>query len=94
MRAENADIQTCDTVTIWSCEPVGQFAIRSAWIMGTGRVIAIDRLSERLTIDKDKASAEVINFEQANVHEALLAITRSRVLDCCIGQNQCCSILT
>ena len=48
MAAENAEIEPGDTVAVWGCGPVGQFAIRSAWMLGAGRVIAIDRVAERL----------------------------------------------
>ena len=48
MAAENADIKPGDTVAIWGCGPVGQFAIQSAWMLGAGRVIAIDNVLERL----------------------------------------------
>lgn len=48
MAAENANIQEGDTVAVWGCGPVGQFAIASAFMLGAGRVIAIDRLPERL----------------------------------------------
>ena len=43
MAAENCDIQPGDTVAVWGCGPVGQFAIKSAWLLGAERVIAIDR---------------------------------------------------
>ena len=42
MAAENAEIEPGDTVAVWGCGPVGQFAIQSAWMLGAGRVIAID----------------------------------------------------
>ena len=48
MAAENCDIQPGDTVAVWGCGPVGQFAIRSAFLLGAERVIAIDRVPERL----------------------------------------------
>src|SRR6201992_1724672 len=48
MAAENAQIQPEDTVAVWGCGPVGQFAIASAFMLGAARVIAIDRLPERL----------------------------------------------
>ena len=48
MAAENCDIQPGDTVAVWGCGPVGQFAIKSAWLLGAERVIAIDRFPERL----------------------------------------------
>ena len=43
MAAENAQIQEGDTVAVWGCGPVGQFAIASAFMLGAARVIAIDR---------------------------------------------------
>src|SRR6201991_1411019 len=48
MAAENAQIQGGDTVAVWGCGPVAQFAIRSAWMLGAGRVIAVDTVAERL----------------------------------------------
>ncbi len=50
MAAENCDIQPGDTVAVWGCGPVGQFAIKSAWLLGAERVIAIDRFPERLAL--------------------------------------------
>ena len=44
MAAENCDIQPGDTVAVWGCGPVGQFAIKSAYLLGAERVIAIDRV--------------------------------------------------
>jgi len=55
MAAENAQIKDGDTVAIWGCGPVGQFAIRSALMMGAGRVIAIDEVPERLAWPKPAA---------------------------------------
>ncbi len=46
--AVQCDIQPEDTVAIWGCGPVGQMAIRSAILLGARRVIAIDRVPERL----------------------------------------------
>ena len=48
MAAENCQIKSGDVVAIWGCGPVGQFAIRSAFLLGAERVIAIDRVHERL----------------------------------------------
>ena len=50
MAAENLQIHEGDTVAVWGCGPVGQFAIASALMPGAARVIAIDRLPERLRI--------------------------------------------
>jgi threonine dehydrogenase-like Zn-dependent dehydrogenase len=62
MAAENADIEPGDTVAVWGCGPVGQFAIQSAWLMGAGRVIAIDLVPERLRMAREHGRAETINF--------------------------------
>src|SRR5690606_28619748 len=53
MAAENAEIEPGDTVAVWGCGPVGQFAIQSAWLLGAGRVIAIDRVLARLGMAED-----------------------------------------
>ena len=51
-----ADIEPGDTVAVWGCGPVGQFAIQSAWMLGAGRVIAIDRVPERLADGRDSTA--------------------------------------
>jgi len=63
--ALNADIEPGDTVAIWGCGPVGQFAIRSAFMLGAGRVIAIDRFDYRLRM-AEEGGAETINYEQVD----------------------------
>src|SRR5678815_3398408 len=50
MAAENCNIQPGDTIAIWGCGPVGQFAIKSAFLLGAESVIAIDDNSDRLRI--------------------------------------------
>jgi threonine dehydrogenase-like Zn-dependent dehydrogenase len=77
MAAENCDIQPGDTVAVWGCGPVGQFAIRSAYLLGAERVIAIDRFPERLEMAK-AGGAEVLNYEETEVGEALKEMTGGR----------------
>ena len=48
MAAENGQIIEGDTLAVWGCGPVGQFAIASAFMLGARRVIAIDRVPEHL----------------------------------------------
>ena len=69
MAAENCNIQPGDTVAVWGCGPVGQFAIRSAWMLGAGRVIAIDREPERLRMAAEYGKAETLNFDARDVFE-------------------------
>ncbi len=84
MAAENCDIQPGDTVAIWGCGPVGQFAIRSAYMLGAERVIAIDRVPERLKMAKEQSKAEVINYEEVDAGEALKEMTGGRGPDSCM----------
>ena len=84
MGAENCNIRPGDTVAIWGCGPVGQFAIRSAFMLGAGRVIAIDRLPDRLRMAED-GGAETINYEQVeDVVQTLRNMTGNRGPDSCM----------
>ena len=84
MAAANCDISAGDTVAVWGCGPVGQFAIRSAWMLGAGRVIAIDRVPERLALAETQSQAEVINFEKDAPYQRLMEMTRGYGPDSCI----------
>lgn len=84
MAAENCQMEPGDTIAIWGCGPVGQFAIQSAWLLGAGRVIAIDRVRERLHMAEVYGKAETINFEQDDVYDRLMEMTSGRGPDRCI----------
>ena len=84
MAAENCDIQPGDTVAIWGCGPVGLFAIKSAWMLGAGRVIAIDQYPGRLNLAATQGKAETIDFSQVDVFDALKEMTGGRGPDSCI----------
>jgi threonine dehydrogenase-like Zn-dependent dehydrogenase len=84
MAAEACGIQPGDIVAVWGCGPVGQFAIKSAYMLGAERVIAIDRIDYRLAIARDRADADTINYEQENIFEALKERTGGRGPDHCI----------
>lgn len=84
MAAEHADIQPGDTVAIWGCGPVGQMAILSAWLQGAGRVIAIDKVPERLAMARNNGRAETIDFSETDVYDALMEMTGGRGPDSCI----------
>ncbi|HEY1015611.1 MAG TPA: zinc-dependent alcohol dehydrogenase [Herpetosiphonaceae bacterium] len=84
MAAENCAIKPGDTVAIWGAGPVGQFAVRSAFLLGAGRVIIIDRFGERLQMAV-AAGAEAINYsETKDVVEQLKELTGGRGPDSCI----------
>jgi threonine dehydrogenase-like Zn-dependent dehydrogenase len=84
MAAENAEIEDDDTVAVWGCGPVGQFAIQSAWMLGAGRVITIDRVPERLQMAREHGDAETVDFEDEDVYDRLMAMTGGRGPDRCI----------
>ena len=84
MAAENCNIQPGDTIAVWGCGPVAQFAIKSAYLLGAERVIAIDRIPERLRMASEKAGAVTLNYEEVNVNEALKEMTGGRGPDACI----------
>lgn len=84
MAAEACNIQPGDTVAVWGCGPVGQFAIKSAYLLGARRVIAIDRFEYRLRMASEKAGAETLNYEEVDVLEALKEMTGGRGPDACI----------
>jgi threonine dehydrogenase-like Zn-dependent dehydrogenase len=83
MAAENCDIQPGDTVAVWGCGPVGLFAMKSAILLGAERVIAIDRVQARL-LRAQECGAEVLNYAEVSVLDALCEITGGRGPDACI----------
>jgi threonine dehydrogenase-like Zn-dependent dehydrogenase len=84
MGVENCNIQPGDTIAVWGCGPVGQFAIKSAYLLGAERVIAIDRFPERLRMAREQGGAETIDYEEVDVHDALKEMTGGRGPDACI----------
>lgn len=84
MAAENCDIKPGDVVATWGCGPVGQFAIRSALMLGAERVIAIDRFPERLQL-AERGGAETLDYSACDdVVEELKFRTGGRGPDACI----------
>jgi threonine dehydrogenase-like Zn-dependent dehydrogenase len=84
MAAENCDIQPGEIIAVWGCGPVGQFAIKSAYMLGAERVIAIDRFDYRLRMAREQGGAETLNYEEVDVLEALKEMTGGRGPDSCI----------
>ena len=84
MAAENCGIKPGDTVAVWGCGPVGLFAIRSAWLQGAARVIAIDRFRERLRLAQSDGKTEIVDYSDADVFDTLKDMTGGRGPDCCI----------
>jgi len=84
MAAENCSIKRGDTIAIWGCGPVGQMAIKSAWLLGAERVIAIDAVPDRLRMASEVNLAETINYEEQDVFDTLKTMTGGRGPDACI----------
>lgn len=84
MAAENCGIEPGDTIAVWGCGPVGQFAIRSAFLLGARRVIAIDREPERLRMAAEHGKAITLDYEEVDVFEAVMDLTGAMGADACI----------
>jgi threonine dehydrogenase-like Zn-dependent dehydrogenase len=84
MAADIARVKPGDVVAVWGCGPVGQFAIKSASLLGASRVIAIDNLPSRLELAAGASGATPINQGEVGVSEALKALTGGRGPDTCI----------
>ncbi|HZR82760.1 MAG TPA: zinc-dependent alcohol dehydrogenase [Candidatus Binatia bacterium] len=84
MAAEACDIGPDDTVAVWGCGPVGLFAIKSAFLLGAARVIAIDRFPDRLRMAREQCGAETIDYEETDVYDALQQMTGGIGPDACI----------
>lgn len=83
MAAEFCGIVGGETIAVWGCGPVGQFAIRSAFLLGAERVIAIDRVPERMTMAR-AAGAHVLDFMAVDIYDAIQELTKGRGADACI----------
>lgn len=81
--AVQCDIEPTDIVAVWGAGPVGQFAIRSAILLGAERVVAIDNVPERLSM-AEAAGATTINYDEESVFERLNEITGGKGPDKCI----------
>lgn len=84
MAAENCNIRPGDTVAIWGCGPVGQFAIKSAYLLGAERVIAIDNAPERLRMAAEQGGALTLNFDDEDIFDKLKEMTGGLGPDACI----------
>ncbi len=82
--AENCNIRPGDTIAVWGCGPVGQFAIKSAMLLGAARVIAIDHVPERLALARERSGAETLDYDDVDIREALREMTGGRGPDACI----------
>jgi threonine dehydrogenase-like Zn-dependent dehydrogenase len=85
MAAENCSIKAGDVIAVWGCGPVGQFAIKSAFLLGAERVIGIDHIPMRLAMARTHGGAETINYDDVDsVPDELKKLTGGRGPDACI----------
>lgn len=83
--AENCNIQEGDTVAVWGAGPVGQFAVKSAFMLGAEKVVLIDHYKDRLDLARaENENLETINFDEEEVYDRLLDLTGGRGPDSCI----------
>ncbi|MEH3092971.1 MAG: glutathione-dependent formaldehyde dehydrogenase [Agrobacterium cavarae] len=83
MAAEFCNIQPGETVAIWGCGPVGQMAIRSAYMLGAERVIAVDSVAERLALAA-ASGALTLNYLETDIYDEIMQLTGGRGADACI----------
>jgi threonine dehydrogenase-like Zn-dependent dehydrogenase len=85
MAAENCNIQQGDSVAVWGAGPVGQFAVKSAFLLGAEKVFVIDHIPERLELaERENPNVITINFDTEEVYEKLRDLTGGRGPDSCI----------
>ena len=83
MAAEFCDIKPGDTIAVWGCGPVGQMAIKSAFLLGAERVIAIDTVPERKVL-AEASGALVLDFRDEDIYDRIMDLTAGRGADACI----------
>jgi threonine dehydrogenase-like Zn-dependent dehydrogenase len=83
MAAEFCNIKGGETVAVWGCGPVGQFAIKSAFLLGAERVLAIDTVPERLALAA-QSGATVLDFKKDDIYDRIQELTGGRGADACI----------
>jgi threonine dehydrogenase-like Zn-dependent dehydrogenase len=85
MGADFCDLNPGDTVAVWGAGGVGLMAMKSALLMGAGKVVAIDRIAARLETARRMIGAETIDYESSDsVMEELREMTGGRGPDACI----------
>ncbi len=83
MAVENCNVQPGDTIAIWGAGPVGQFAIKSAFLLGAAQVVVVDDVRDRLRL-AEQSGAKTIDMSRENVFNTLLDLTAGRGPDGCV----------
>ena len=82
--AEQCGIKPGDVVAVWGCGPVGQFAIKSAYMLGAAAVYAFDRFGYRRDLAHSFGGAIAVDPDSVNVVQFLREMTGGRGPDACI----------
>lgn len=83
MAADFCGLKGGETVAVWGCGPVGQFAVKSAFLLGAERVIAIDAVPERLRL-AEASGAITLDFKKHDIYDRIQDLTGGRGADACI----------
>jgi threonine dehydrogenase-like Zn-dependent dehydrogenase len=83
MAADHCEIGPEDTIAVWGCGPVGLLAVKSCFLLGANRVLAVDTVPERLALARE-AGAETIDYAQGKVQETILELTNGQGPDAVI----------
>jgi threonine dehydrogenase-like Zn-dependent dehydrogenase len=83
MAAENCDIKQGQTIAVFGCGPVGLFAIKSAFLLGAERVIAMDCVPERLALAQ-ASGAETLDYTDEDLQQRILDMTSGKGPDAVI----------
>src|SRR5262249_42949786 len=88
MGAQLAEIKPGNSVAIFGCGPVGQFAIASCKLLSAGRIFAVDAVPSRLDMAR-ALGAEVVNFEQEDPVQVIRWLTGEIGVDRAIDAVGC-----
>ncbi len=81
--AENCEIKGGETILVFGCGPVGQFAIKSAFLLGAERVIAVDTVPDRLAL-AEESGAETLDYADADLQRRIVDMTDGKGPDAVI----------
>ena len=81
--AKMCEIKQGQTIAVFGCGPVGLLAIRSAFLLGAERVIAIDTVPARLALAR-AAGAETLDYESKDLQEQIKSLTAGKGPDAVI----------
>ena len=89
LAAEMCNLKGGETVVVFGAGPVGLYAMRSLWLMGAGRVIAVDHVDYRLDFAHRWAKVETLDFREVDVVATVKELTDDRGADASIDAVGC-----